>query len=123
MWVNDPSWIGLKLRKLLNYSEAELDFMHWVPGNGKQVHYPSSVSYIAHLILYRYKVLGLLDSEGHAIRGGLVVPTGADAGKRQESPVIKGKVCPECGAHTLIKADGCERCTSPGCGHIGSCGY
>ncbi len=122
MWVNDPSWIGLKLRKLLNYSEAELDFMHWVPGNGKQVHYPSSVSYIAHLILYRYKVLGLLDSEGHAIRGGLVVPTGADAGKRQESPVIKGKVCPECGAHTLIKADGCERCTSPGCGHIGSCG-
>jgi ribonucleoside-diphosphate reductase alpha chain len=31
-----------------------------------------------------------------------------------------GKACPECGAHTLIKKDGCEFCTT--CGHVGSCG-
>lgn len=119
MWVHDPSWIGLKLRKLLNYSEAELDFMHWIPGNGKQAHYPSSVSYIAHLILYRYKVLGLLDSDGRAIRGGLVT-VGGDSSPGLEAPVIKGKVCPECGAHALIDSDGCERCTA--CGHMGACG-
>ena len=31
-----------------------------------------------------------------------------------------GKKCPECGAHTLVKRDGCEICES--CGHLGSCG-
>ena len=33
---------------------------------------------------------------------------------------MAGKKCPECGAHTLIKKDGCAFCTS--CGHVGSCG-
>jgi ribonucleoside-diphosphate reductase alpha chain len=33
---------------------------------------------------------------------------------------MAGKKCPECGAHALIKKDGCEYCTS--CGHLGSCG-
>ncbi len=31
-----------------------------------------------------------------------------------------GKKCPECGAHSLIKKDGCSYCTS--CGYLGSCG-
>ena len=117
MWIYDPAWIALKLQKLLNYAEPELDFMHWVPGNGKQRHYSSTVAYIAEVILYRYKALGLLDTEGRAVRGGLL---------RSEQPVadsstlIKGQVCPECGAHALIKKDGCEFCTS--CGHVGACG-
>ncbi len=34
--------------------------------------------------------------------------------------VMQGKKCPECGAHAMIKKDGCEYCTN--CGHIGSCG-
>lgn len=33
---------------------------------------------------------------------------------------MAGKKCPECGAHTVIKKDGCEQCTS--CGYLGSCG-
>lgn len=33
---------------------------------------------------------------------------------------IAGRRCPECGSHTLIKVDGCQKCTS--CGYIGSCG-
>lgn len=117
MWVHDPAWIGLKLRKLLKYSEAELDFMHWVPGNGKQAHYSSTVAYIAHAILYRFKVLGLLDSEGQAIRGGLVATASP---KGASSSVIKGTVCQDCGAHAVIKVDGCLKCTS--CGWLGSCG-
>lgn len=36
------------------------------------------------------------------------------------SPVFAGKKCPECGAHALIKRDGCEYCTQ--CGYLGSCG-
>jgi ribonucleoside-diphosphate reductase alpha chain len=35
-------------------------------------------------------------------------------------PMVPGKKCPECGAHTMIKKDGCECCTR--CGHVGSCG-
>ena len=35
-------------------------------------------------------------------------------------PVMAGKKCPECGAHAMIKKDGCELCTQ--CGHLGSCG-
>jgi len=34
--------------------------------------------------------------------------------------VLAGKKCPECGAHALIRRDGCEYCTQ--CGHLGTCG-
>jgi ribonucleoside-diphosphate reductase alpha chain len=119
MWVQDPAWIGLKLRKLLNYSEAELDFMHWVPGNGKQAHYPSSIAYLAHVILYRYMVLGLLDTHGKAVRGGMASKATA-AAPSHDAPLLVGKVCPECSNQTVIKLDGCERCTN--CGFVGTCG-
>ncbi len=36
------------------------------------------------------------------------------------SDAISGRKCPECGAHNMIRKDGCDYCTS--CGHIGSCG-
>ena len=36
------------------------------------------------------------------------------------SSVISGKKCPDCGAHAVIKKDGCDYCTS--CGFVGSCG-
>lgn len=46
---------------------------------------------------------------------------------RQESalaaaplPVMAGKKCTECGAHAVIRKDGCDYCTQ--CGHMGSCG-
>jgi len=37
-----------------------------------------------------------------------------------QMPVMAGKKCPECGAHAMIKKDGCDLCTQ--CGHLGSCG-
>ncbi len=44
-----------------------------------------------------------------------------DAALASEAPpVMAGKKCPECGAHAVIKKDGCEYCTQ--CGHLGSCG-
>ncbi len=33
---------------------------------------------------------------------------------------MAGAKCPECGAHAMIRKDGCDWCTQ--CGHIGSCG-
>ena len=35
-------------------------------------------------------------------------------------PVMAGKKCTECGAHAVIRKDGCDYCTQ--CGHMGSCG-
>ncbi|MBK0392576.1 LAGLIDADG family homing endonuclease [Ramlibacter algicola] len=33
---------------------------------------------------------------------------------------MAGTKCPECGAHAVIRKDGCEFCTQ--CGHVGACG-
>ncbi|MDF2461770.1 MAG: ribonucleoside-diphosphate reductase, adenosylcobalamin-dependent [Ramlibacter sp.] len=33
---------------------------------------------------------------------------------------LAGSKCPECGAHAMIRKDGCDYCTQ--CGHLGSCG-
>jgi ribonucleoside-diphosphate reductase alpha chain len=40
--------------------------------------------------------------------------------KQPTTHVMVGKKCQECGAHAVIKKDGCEFCTQ--CGHIGACG-
>ena len=34
--------------------------------------------------------------------------------------IMAGKKCSECGAHAVIRKDGCDYCTA--CGHLGSCG-
>jgi ribonucleoside-diphosphate reductase alpha chain len=36
------------------------------------------------------------------------------------APAMAGAKCPECGAHAVIRKDGCEFCTQ--CGHVGACG-
>ena len=44
-------------------------------------------------------------------------PTPLSAGVPQ---AMAGKKCGECGAHAVIRKDGCDYCTQ--CGHMGSCG-
>jgi ribonucleoside-diphosphate reductase alpha chain len=121
MRVVDANWVGMKLRKLINFGEQNGDFWAPVPGGDRSGIYPSTVAYIAALLLHRYKVLGILDDDGRAIRsaGILAMPEvrkSADVG----SAPIKGKVCPGCGAAAMIKRDGCEFCTA--CGFTGACG-
>ena len=120
MRVIDPAWIGMKLRKLINFGEPLGDFMARVPGKEKMQSYPSTVSYVAKLIIHRYAMLGILDDHGYPVQqmGVLEVPEA-----QCRVPGIKpmaGRVCRECGNATLIKKDGCEFCTS--CGTIGACG-
>src|SRR5207302_1892552 len=64
MLVLDPAWIGMKLRKLLDFPEPLGDFMAFVPGSRKQQTFPSTVSYVAQLMLHRYAMLGILDEDG-----------------------------------------------------------
>jgi len=121
MRVIDPAWIGMKLRKLLNYAEPLGHFMAFVPGlphgERRQQTWPSTVAYIARLVIHRYAMLGILDEEGFPLREMGVL----DAPKNQEAPsTMAGKACPECGNPTLIHKDGCDFCTA--CGYVGQCG-
>jgi len=121
MRVIDPAWIGMKLRKLLNYAEPLGHFMAFVPGlphgERRQQTWPSTVAYIARLIIHRYAMLGVLDEEGFPLREMGVL----DAPKNQDAPsTMAGKACPECGNPTVIHKDGCDFCTA--CGYVGQCG-
>ena len=120
MRVIDPAWIGMKLRKLLNYAEPRGDFLARVPGTERQASFPSTVAYIAQLVIHRYAMLGILMPDGHPVNPLGVV---ADEPVREVRPAtlrMAGKLCNECGNTTVIRKDGCDFCTA--CGAIGSCG-
>jgi ribonucleoside-diphosphate reductase alpha chain len=136
MRVIDPAWIGMKLRKLLNVGEPLGHFMAPVPGQRRQQVWPSTVAYVARLVLHRYAMLGVLDETGEPVNamGVLAAPAEATeavgsagsaasatapAGKAATRPMA-GKPCPECGNATMIHKDGCDFCTS--CGYVGACG-
>jgi len=117
MRVIDPAWIAMKLRKLLNYAEPLGHFMAFVPGERRQQVWPSTVAYMARLIIHRYAMLGVLDEQGFPVRemGVLESPAGGHSIK-----TLAGRPCPECGNPTVIKKDGCDFCTA--CGFVGQCG-
>lgn len=116
MRVLDPAWIGMKLRKLLDFPEPLGDVMAFVPGVKKQQTFPSTVSYLARLILHRYAMLGILDEKGMPRRAMGILESPSE----KHVPVIAGAKCPDCGNSTLIRKDGCDYCTS--CGYVGLCG-
>jgi ribonucleoside-diphosphate reductase alpha chain len=117
MRVIDPAWIGMKLRKLLDYPEPLGDFMAFIPGTRRQTTYPSTVAYLAQLIIHRYAMLGILDENGLPLQqmGILQSPVGSTGAQP-----TAGKLCIECGNMTMIRKDGCDFCTA--CGAVGSCG-
>ncbi len=117
MRVMDPAWIGMKLRKLLNYPEPLGDFMAFVPGTRRQQNFPSTIAYVARLIIHRYAMLGVLDEKGYPMREmGILEAPRDDSDPR----LMQGALCNECGNHTVIRKDGCDFCTA--CGAVGTCG-
>ncbi len=122
MRVVDPAWIGMKLRKLLNYAEPLGHFMAFVPGlphgQRRQQTWPSTVAYLARLIIHRYSMLGVLNEAGYPLRDMGVLESSRTPQDR--APVMAGKVCLECGNATVIHKDGCDFCTA--CGDVGQCG-
>lgn len=118
MRVHDAHWVGMKLRRLLDIHEPRGDFLAPIPGSPKQQSWPSTVAYMAKLILSRYEQLGILGPDGTPI--GQVAEQPAPA---QQSSLVtggKGQRCPECHALELVKVDGCSRCLA--CGYQGACG-
>jgi ribonucleoside-diphosphate reductase alpha chain len=121
MRVYDPAWIGMKLRKLLNYGETNGAFFARIPGSDKSQVWPSTIAYLAQLMIHRYAMLGILSEEGYPVAhvGIVSVPEGERMSTAELKP-LAGKKCPECNNPTLIRKDGCDFCTS--CGHTGACG-
>ncbi|ENO86314.1 adenosylcobalamin-dependent ribonucleoside-diphosphate reductase [Thauera aminoaromatica] len=117
MRVMDPAWIGMKLRKLLDYPEPLGDFMAFVPGTRRQQNWPSTVAYLAQLIIHRYAMLGVLDERGYPTREMGILESPRDD---NEPKLMQGALCNECGNHTVIRKDGCDFCTA--CGAVGTCG-
>ena len=119
MRVIDPAWIGKKLRGLKDLPEAQGDFFARQPGSEKQAVQPSTLAYVARLLIHRYEMLGVLDAAGYPTAGSAML--WSDAPAPGAGPVqVSGRTCPECGHPTLIRRDGCDFCTS--CGHVGACG-
>jgi ribonucleoside-diphosphate reductase alpha chain len=124
MRVIDPAWIGMKLRKLLNYAEPLGHFMAFVPGlphgERRQQVWPSTVAYLARLIIHRYAMLGILDERGYPLRDmGVLAAPDSNSSAASATPMA-GSPCPECGNATMIHKDGCDFCTA--CGYVGACG-
>jgi ribonucleoside-diphosphate reductase alpha chain len=117
MRVVDPAWIGAKLAKLLSFPETGGSFLGRVPGAERAQLYPSTVAYLAALALHRYRMLGILDESGAPLTplGVLEAPAAA-----ARSAALLGAPCPDCGAHAVVRHEGCQSCTS--CGWIGNCG-
>ena len=122
MRVIDPAWIGMKLRKLLNYAEPLGQFMAFVPGlphgERRQQTWPSTVAYLARLIIHRYAMLGVLNEAGYPLRDMGVLESSRE--RAEHGALLAGKPCPECGNATVIHKDGCDFCTA--CGYVGQCG-
>lgn len=125
MRVMDPGWIAMKLRKLLNVGEPLGHFMAPVPslnGERRQQVWPSTVAYVARLVIHRYAMLGILDEAGQPLSdmGLLQTPAPKLAATAGTLQVQAGQPCPECGNATMIHKDGCDFCTA--CGYVGQCG-
>ncbi|MCS3902014.1 hypothetical protein J2T55_000006 [Methylohalomonas lacus] len=97
-----------------------------MPGADRQASYPSTVAYIARLVIHRYAMLGILDEEGYPMDAMGVLAYSQDhdnvvplrnAGAQE---VMPGRGCTECGNYAVIKKDGCDFCTA--CGAMGGCG-
>ena len=121
MRVIDPAWIGMKLRKLLDYPEPLGDFMAKEPGTEKSRTWPSTVAYVARLIIHRYAMLGILTEDGYPIQQmGILQAPAPEPGSPPRLPAMQGLRCKECGNDTVIRKDGCDFCTA--CGAVGVCG-
>ncbi len=64
-------------------------------------------------------MLGILDEAGFPLQQMGILEAPEDTTSNKVLPT-QGKLCGECGNHTMIRKDGCDFCTA--CGAVGTCG-
>ncbi|MDP2066690.1 MAG: LAGLIDADG family homing endonuclease [Burkholderiaceae bacterium] len=67
-----------------------------------------------------YAIQNILARRAAAPANPVTVQQPPDTAGIPMPPVMAGKKCSECGAHAVIRKDGCDYCTQ--CGHLGTCG-
>lgn len=94
----------------------------------------SDVACIAYSVQEMLQKKGIVDEQGNPLSLETIVKLNTTEEKTQEvkplvvtketivnvNNIVNGKTCGECGAHAVIKKDGCSFCTN--CGYLGSCG-
>ncbi|MGE6211389.1 adenosylcobalamin-dependent ribonucleoside-diphosphate reductase [Comamonas aquatica] len=70
--------------------------------------------------LLAYAVQAIIANRGEAQPAPSTSAAPAPAPVADATQTMSGKKCPDCGAHAVIKKDGCSFCTA--CGYIGACG-
>lgn len=66
-----------------------------------------------------YAVQNIINSQSSKAQMSSTAPTATPIDALSPA-VMAGRKCGECGAHAVIRKDGCEYCTQ--CGHLGNCG-
>ena len=79
----------------------------------------SEVAAVAYAIQHILERRARLQQQGPSPLEALA-PVAAPGVAPTAPPVMAGKKCSECGAHAVIRKDGCDYCTQ--CGHLGTCG-
>lgn len=116
--ISDPSWAVMKLQKLLSFGEQRGDFLAQVPGQDRQQNYPSTVAYMAALLLHRFSVLGLIKD---ALPKGNSVEQRALPDMASKGPGVgNGMFCNVCFTMSRHRKDGCTVCAN--CESTGECG-
>lgn len=85
----------------------------------------SEVALIAYAVQEVLVSKGVLDEEGNVVKNQKPIQPKAEKvieanNVSSNNKMMSGKECKECGAHAVIKKDGCDFCTN--CGSTGSCG-
>lgn len=116
--VIEVEWALLKLRQLISVAEVNGEFRAQVPGKEKTAFYPSTVAYMASLIIDRLAYRGLCEADGSPKGSSGVVAFDKTkariAAAADTSP--KGMPCSACGNPSSVKMDGgCATCQE--CGH------
>jgi len=96
---------------------------HKVKADGTQVPlwHDSEVAAIAYAVQNILALRAQRNLSADQLSLGLPEPELSPAAPAVRGPgLMAGKKCPECGAHAMIRRDGCDYCTA--CGHVGVCG-
>jgi ribonucleoside-diphosphate reductase alpha chain len=67
-----------------------------------------------------YAIQNIISRRASQAAGHAPPPLESPTAATRLPPVMAGKKCGECGAHAVIRKDGCDYCTQ--CGHLGTCG-
>lgn len=70
--------------------------------------------------LLAYAIQSIIANRGGAQPAPSTSAAPAPVAVEQTNQTMSGTKCPDCGAHAVIKKDGCSFCTA--CGYIGACG-